>query len=161
MSVSAGVATGEPGWPRVDSDPISYVSDPDHDIPGAPRLTVPVEILRDHQRLVVNPLLAIFDGVVAIALIYHALRTRNLALFLAALSLLLLAFLLFQYHCLDCGSTGWYLHARHHACGPVVDRCARRGPRTRGLSVKTQRLIWVYILAAGVLGVAVMALARL
>ena len=88
----------------------------------------------------------------AIALIYHALCTRNVGLFLAALGLLLLGFLLFQYHCLDCGSTGWYLHAKGHACGPVVDRCARRGPAARGLSARTQRLIWVYILVAAVLG---------
>jgi len=145
----------------VDNDPISYVSDPDHDIPVRPRVTVSVEVIRDYQRLLVNPLLAIFDGVVSSALIYHALRTRNLALFLAATSLLLLSFLLFQYHCLDCGSTGWYLQARRHACGKVIDRCTRHEPRSRGLSVRTQRLIWVYILAAGVLGAAIMGLSRL
>lgn len=109
----------------MDNESISTVYDADHDVPGSPRLTIPVEIVREHQRLVVNPLLAILDAVVSVCLIDHALRTRNAALFLAALGLLLLAFLLFQYHCMDCGSTGWYLHAKRHACGPVVDRCAR------------------------------------
>lgn len=64
----------------MDNESITTVFDADHDLPGSPRLTIPVEIVREHQRLVVNPLLAIFDAVVSVCLIDHALRTRNAAL---------------------------------------------------------------------------------
>jgi hypothetical protein len=153
--------TGEPERPRVDNEPISHVFDQDHDVPVRPRLAVPIDVLADYQRLVVNPLLAILVAVVGTFLIQSALRTKNLFLFGASVGLLLLAFLLIQFHCLDCRSTGWYLHASRHACDPVLDRYSKRGPRPRGLSLRTQRLIWVYILVSIIVGAAVSLLARL
>jgi hypothetical protein len=135
--------------------------DHDQDLAPAPRPTIAVEELTDHHRLVVNPMLAILDVVGSMALIGHAIQTRNAALFLAAVGLLLLVFLLFQFHCLDCGATGWYIHANRHACEAVLGRCTQGAARSARLSARTQRLIWVYIVVAGVLAATLMAVARL
>ena len=40
---------------------------------------LPIEAIGEHQRLVVNPLVAILCSLAGVALIQHALRTRNVA----------------------------------------------------------------------------------
>jgi hypothetical protein len=124
-------------------------------------LAVPVEAVGWHQRLVVNPLVAILCSLAGVALIQHALRTRNVFLFCAAVAVLFLSFLLIQFHCRDCGATGWYLHAGHHACAAVVARWRQNVSARAGLRARTQLLIWVYVLVFGLLGYAVFKFSRM
>ena len=79
----------------------------------------------------------------------HALHTRNVLLFCAGMGVLFLSFLLIQFHCRDCGSTGWYLHAHRHACAAVVARWRQDALPRFSLTARTQLLIWSYALASG------------
>ncbi len=121
-------AGGGPRWngQNVDNDPGSRVYDPlldtSLDLTRSRQAAVPIEFVGQHQRLVVNPLVAFLCGLSAALLIRHALHTRNVMLFCAGVGVLFLSFLLIQFHCRDCGSTGWYLHASRHACAAVVAR---------------------------------------
>ena len=66
-----------------------------------------------------------------------------------ALALLGLSFFTVQFHCLDCGKTGWYLAARRHACAPAVARWQHGDPnRWRFPTPKTQLILWWYFLAS-------------
>ena len=104
----------------------------------------------DHQRLVVNPFLAV------VGLIGWAWLTRRLfqtsfppLALLPTLFLVWLPFLI-HYHCLDCGVTGLFPRWRRHACPRMILRSqrTRRGwftwPRAR-----TQLIVWLYLLGAG------------
>jgi hypothetical protein len=148
----------------VDYDSRTPLFDPQHDASEAlssSRLAgIPVEAVGDCQRIVVNPLVAIVCCMSGVALVQHALRTRNLILFCSALGVLFLSLLLIQFHCRDCGTTGWYLHASKHACNMVVSRW-RQNLSATGLRARTQLLIWTYVVAFGVLGYLVFALARM
>jgi hypothetical protein len=144
----------------VDDDSRSPLFDPDLDTPRRSLPPLPVEAIGDYQRLVVNPLLAILGWLLAVGLIRRALWSRNIVLFGVAIHLLFWPFLLIQFHCLDCGTTGWYLQSRRHACAAVVARCGRRVFPRRGLRARTQLLIWAYVLVAGGLAFAIFALAR-
>jgi hypothetical protein len=58
-----------------------------------------------------------------------------------------LGFFLIQYHCVDCGATGWALRHRRHACPEEVARWQNRRPLPRGLpSVGTQIVMWCFLL---------------
>ena len=84
----------------------------------------------DHQRLVVNPFLAVLG---LIGLVWLALRLVDSPMpILAGLLMLPLALLpqLIQYHCLDCGRTGPYPGRRGHACPGVIARW-HAGERSR------------------------------
>jgi hypothetical protein len=79
----------------------------------------------------------------------ESLRRRNLALFAIAIILLFIAFVLVQFHCLDCGATGWLLRSRTHACPAVVARRQiRLVRRFRGPGLKLQLVVWFIILMA-------------
>ena len=91
--------------------------DPDLDIQPRPPSLGPTEPVEAFQRLVANPFLTFFAWLVAFGLVVQSLHRLNLALFVAGLALLFLAFLLLQFHCLDCGATGWLLRASA-ACLP-------------------------------------------
>jgi hypothetical protein len=148
----------------VDNDPRSPLFDPEldtsHELSTSRLPALPIEAIGEHQRLVVNPLVAILCGLAGVALIQHALRTRNAVLFGTAVGVLFLSFLLIQFHCRDCGATGWYLHAGRHACAAVVARWRQCVSARSGLRAGTQLLIWVYVLVAGGLAYAVLAFAR-
>jgi hypothetical protein len=101
------------------------------------------EPLENHQRIVVNPFLTILAWVVMLGLVRASIRTQSLALFLAGGALLLLACLLLQFHCLDCGKTDWLLRRRVHACEAVVIRWRNQDTRRfRGPSVRAQLIAW-------------------
>jgi hypothetical protein len=145
----------------VDQNSESSVFDPDHDIPRRQVVPLPAEEVRQSQRLLVNPALAILDVLLAVALIHHSLWTRNVLLFLAAIGVLFLAFLLFRFQCLDCGDSGWYYQSGRHACAAIAERCGNGGARSAGMRPRTQYLLWVYTIVAGVIGYGVFLLAHL
>ena len=60
--------------------------------------------------------------------------------------LLALDFFLVQYHCRDCGATGWLLRYRKHVCPAVVARWHQRElPRFRGPGVRAQLVGWLIL----------------
>ncbi len=149
----------------MDNDTSSSVYDPVLDtsleLTRSRQPAVPVEFVGQHQQLVVNPLVAMLSGVSAAVLIRHGLHTRNVLLFCAGLGVLFLSFLLIQFHCRDCGSTGWYLHASRHACAAVVARWRQNVVPRYSLTAKRQLHIWSYALVFGLLGYAVFLLSRM
>jgi hypothetical protein len=104
------------------------------------------------KRLVVNPFLVVLDWLVALAILRASIARFNFRLFQVGTILLVLGFLLVQYHCLDCGATGWVLRHRRHACPEDVVRWRNRRPRHwRVPSVGTQIVVWCNLLATAVL----------
>jgi hypothetical protein len=104
------------------------------------------------QRLVANPLLAVATWVAGVALIRASLRSHHFAVFVAGVGLLFLAFFLLQFHCLDCGRTGWLLRYGRHACPRVKARWRNREfRRVRGPGLMTQLVLWSYFLVAAFL----------
>ena len=83
---------------------------------------------------------------------------QNLTMLLVGLALTFVPFLLLQFHCLDCGATGWLFRRARHACPAVVMRCENRVVRRfRGPGVKTQLIAWFILIASVfVLGVVVL-----
>ncbi len=108
------------------------------------------------QRLVANPFLAVLLFVIVVALWHGAFVRHAPWLFQLGLGLSLVAFFLVQYHCLDCGATGWLIRYRRHACPAVVARWQRgERRRFRGPGVRLQLWAWFVSLAAAcVLGLA-------
>lgn len=102
------------------------------------------------RRLVVNPLLAVVAMAGVWALFRYSLEVRNLALFASTLFAAFVCTLLVQFHCLDCGQSGFVLRSRGHACPAIVQRI-RAGENPPGFppSIYTQMKLW---LAAAVLG---------
>ena len=109
--------------------PSTYDRDFDRRPQRPPGLSDFEEPFEAHQRLIANPFLAILSWVAAIALIRTSLRHHSLALFLVAGGLFIVAFFLLQFHCLDCGKTGWLLRSRMHACPPLRFRSQDREVR--------------------------------
>lgn len=124
--------------------------DPDLDIQPRPPSLGPTEPVEAFQRLVANPFLTFFAWLVAFGLVVQSLHRLNLALFVAGLALLFLAFLLLQFHCLDCGATGWLLRASAHACPAVIARRQiGRSRRSRVPGLKWQLVAWFIVTLAG------------
>jgi hypothetical protein len=146
---------------HVDQNLESPLFDPDRDVPRRAVVPLTLEQVRGNQRLVVNPILAILAAVLAVGLIYQSIRSRNAMLFGAACGLLFCALPLFQFHCLDCGAVGWYLHSGRHVCPSIARRCVQGGPVRSGLRARTQFLLWIYALCIGLLGYAVFTVTRL
>ena len=132
---------------------------PDHADPEfdpAPNLAVRLRDFdpTEHQRLVINPFLALLGLVVmawlARVLVSSRLPTAAALLGLAPLAvpLALLPYLI-QYHCLDCGRTGSYPRYRGHSCSGVLGRW--REGRRRRFSFPTpwaQVVAWGWVLCA-------------
>jgi len=128
----------------------------DRDVDSQPGLParVPFESLREYQRIVVNPLLGVLAWLVMFALIRAGVKSRSSTLFLIGLSLVFVGLFLHQFHCLDCGATGWLFRYRRHACPSVVARYENREVRRFRLpNVPTQLTIWFYFLAGALLSV--------
>jgi hypothetical protein len=101
------------------------------------------------QRLLVNPFLAVAVFVLVVALWREGVTRRSPALFQLGVGLLLVDVFLVQYHCLDCGATGWLLRYRRHACPTVLSRWQRgESRRFRGPGVRLQLVAWVTLVAA-------------
>ncbi len=120
-------------------------------VAGGRPVGLPAEQVPAHQRLLVNPLWPVLCALSAVALIQHSLRTRNVLLFCASLGVLLLSPLLAQFYCRDCGASAWLVHANTHACDAVEERYLRGAPTPAGISTRTQILLWVYVLAFGLM----------
>jgi hypothetical protein len=103
--------------------------------------------LEEFQRLVANPFLAVFWLIALFGLLREALAMKSLPLVgVAACGLLPLGYLL-QYHCRDCGETGFLFRWRSHACPGVLARQQTgRARRIRGPNPTTQLILWIYIL---------------
>jgi hypothetical protein len=126
--------------------PSTYDREIDLDPRGAPDPAEPIEW---HRRLVANPLLAVAACVASIFFIRISLEHRALPLFLTSIGLLFASFFFVQFHCLDCGATGWLLTARRHACPPLVARWREgRAGRWRFPGLKIQMFLWLHLLAS-------------
>jgi len=100
------------------------------------------------QRLLVNPFLAVLVCVIIVALWREAYARESRWLFQLGVALTIVVVFLFQYHCLDCGVTGWLLRYRQHACPTVVSRMQRREwRRFRGPGVRLQLAAWLIFVA--------------
>ncbi len=118
-----------------------------------PRLP-PGAILADHQRLIINPFLAVagLAGLIGLAIVAAGSVYQPVALFPVVLMAGLPA--LVQYHCVDCGATGTYRRWALHACPKLVSRTLRNRPGWfRWPSARLQFVVWLYVL--GCLGVLV------
>jgi hypothetical protein len=132
----------------------------DRDLDLQPRRSTPDarEPVDLYQRLVANPFLAVLCWLAAFGLLRESLLRPNLALFTTGTILLFVAFFLVQFHCLDCGATGWVLRSRAHACPAAVARQqSRLIRRIHGPGLKIQLAGWfILLMAAIVLGVVVL-----
>ncbi|MHC5537568.1 hypothetical protein ACYOEI_04980 [Singulisphaera rosea] len=127
------------------------IHDPEFDVPRRPPRVVLESQLAAHQRLVANPFLAFLALIVWVMGIHFAYSSKDLPILIMFLLGLIGIGLLFQYHCLDCGSTGNLLRWRRHACERVIARQeSGRVRRFRGPNPAIQTLLWSYmaILAA-------------
>jgi hypothetical protein len=101
------------------------------------------------QRLVVNPFLAVLVFIIIVWLWSEGLKWQSPALFQLGVGLLIVDVFLVQFHCLDCGATGWLLRYRRHACPTVLARWGRsEWRRFRGPGVRLQLASWLILLAS-------------
>jgi hypothetical protein len=136
--------------------------DPEFDRPSRPDgRKPPLDEVRFYQRLVVNPFLAVLTLFVTLVLISASATTTGAGLSrttrwaglstLAAIVGSVLSMLALQYHCLDCGATGWYHRWRRHACDRVVDRW--RTPYSAAShffpTARTQLVLWTLTIVGG------------
>ena len=128
--------------------------DPDLDLQPRQPARDSIEPIEGYQRLVANPFLAVLAWLVAFGLVSESMKRQNLALFMTGIILLFVAFFFLQFHCLDCGATGWLLRSWAHACPAVVARRqSRMVRRFHGPGLKTQLAAWfIVMMAAFVLG---------
>ena len=115
-----------------------------------------IEPVERCQRLVANPFLAVLAWLVTFKLVSESVKRQNLAMFMSGTTLLFVAFFLLQFHCLDCGATGWLLRSWAHACPAVVARRRSQAVRRfRGPGLKLQLAAWFIFLTAAFILVAV------
>ena len=121
--------------------------------PRRPR-PAPIEPIADCQRLVANPLLGVLFWIVAFMMLRESVRRHDLTLFVWTLLFVLVGIIFLQFHCLDCGKTGWLLRSRLHSCPAVIARRESKWMRRfRGPGLKVQLVVWfIVIMAALVLG---------
>jgi hypothetical protein len=130
----------------VDQNPAPPLFDPDLDLPRLPTPAVSQQDVSRAQRVVVNPMLAILGGVVGFVLIQFALRRGAQGLFWLSLLVFIISIHAIQFHCLDCGTTGWIGAARDHACPDVLRRCLDRRRAGLRLGVRAQIRLWAWFL---------------
>ena len=96
----------------------------------------------------------VLSWVAAIGLVRASVEQKNLALLMTAVILFFIAFFFLQFHCLDCGATGWLLRSWAHACPAVVARRRSQAVRRfRGPGLKLQLAAWfIFLTAAFILG---------
>jgi hypothetical protein len=131
--------------------------DPPRPAAGATATDWPPPYCEDFQRLVTNPFLALVGLIVLLGVLRQALEMKSLPLFVIVLCGLLPTGFLLQYHCRDCGATGLLFRWRSHACPSVLVRHqSGRARAIRGPNPYTQLLLWIYLLIAGGIVVALM-----
>jgi hypothetical protein len=104
-----------------------------------------------YQRLVVNPSLSALGWIAASALLHASLRSHNLALGMVSLVCFALPIALVQYHCLDCGATGWLREARGHACRRVFERQSDGQDWNWIPRPWLQLVLWAHLLLGGLI----------
>jgi hypothetical protein len=106
-------------------------------------------VLQDPEalRLLANPFLALLGLLVWAAGLRYVVEHKQLVLLMPALAAGAGLVFLLQYHCLDCGATGWLFRWRNHACAPMIAR-GREGRRHRFRATNPirQLVIWFYVL---------------
>ncbi len=135
----------------------------DRDLDPQPRRSLdPARVsIGPYQRLIVNPFLSVLVFVIIIAIARAALQTETLGVFPFLVFLILADVFLVQYHCIDCGATGWLLRYRRHGCPTIVSRFQRGELRRfRGPSVRLQLVLWLVFLAAAVVLVLIVLFSR-
>jgi hypothetical protein len=130
----------------VDSGPGVF----DHELDSQPRS--PLRPLNEsivlYQRLVVNPFLAVLALVIIVAIGPWVEARQSFGSFQAMLAVFAVKFLV-QYHCRDCGATGFLTGSRKHVCPAVLARWHQyEMPRFRGPSVNAQYVLWLILLAS-------------
>jgi hypothetical protein len=134
----------------------------DHDIDNQPRRRIPTpeDPPYEYQRLVVNPFLTILIWIIFSGL-HRGIEPRlTVAVLFAVLGVFVLGLFLVQFHCLDCGATGWLVRYQHHACPKVVARWQSRViHRFHGPVLRIQLIAWLVVTAAALL-LGVLALGR-
>jgi hypothetical protein len=134
----------------------SGIFDPDIDSRQRPPVE-PYWSVADCQRLIANPALAFLVWVSAYLAIRHALSEHHLGLFLVGLVLTVVPCFLGQYHCLDCGATGWALRAAWHGCPSVVARLHHPDAgRLRVPRLRSQFKIWIVVVLLALLVYAIL-----
>jgi hypothetical protein len=127
----------------------------------APGLPPPPENPENYLRLVANPFLAFFGFIlwlVALVWVVNLKIERELiGPMLPIIAIVFLAALwkvwaLLQYHCLDCGHTGYMKYWREHLCAASAHRRdSGRRRRFRGPSLVVQMVLWLWgILLIGI-----------
>src|SRR5947209_18801781 len=105
-----------PGANRiVQREPWQTTYDRELDLQPRPPSQASGESIEAYQRLIANPFLFVLGCVLVFALVRGALQVKSVTMFFTGLGLLGAAILLLQFHCLDCGATGWLLGSRRHA----------------------------------------------
>jgi hypothetical protein len=134
-------------------------ADPDFDPPPVSTVRLKDFDPLEHQRLVVNPFLAVF-GLVVLRYFTLWLFWESVAIAtLVTLCLMGLLPTLIQYHCLDCGKTGRYSRRGQHACPAVLNRWREGRPSRFPLpSSGTQLVVWVWLIGSVALLLAVLSL---
>ncbi len=115
-----------------------------------PRSQIPARMTYTRARLIANPFLTILGLVLAFAVLKAGLRSRDLVLFMTSIIGMVISLLIIQYHCLDCGETGWAIRARRHLCplGALRAMNASIG-RPHFPTILAQLKIWFVIVAIG------------
>jgi hypothetical protein len=130
----------------VDSGPGVF----DHELDSQPpRPLRPInESITLYQRLVVNPFLAVLALVMIVAIGPWVEAKHPFGPFQGLLAALAARFLV-QYHCRDCGATGFLTGFRKHLCPAVLARWHQRElAQFRGPSVGAQYVLWLIVLAS-------------
>jgi hypothetical protein len=127
----------------------------DHDLDAEPRRRNPNpdHPPYDYQRLVANPFLTVLAWIVFLALLRVVVPRQDAAGLVADIVVFALTLLLIQFHCLDCGATGWLVRYHHHACPKVITRWQNRIVRRfHGPGLRLQLIAWfIFMMAALVL----------
>lgn len=112
----------------------------------------------EHQRLVVNPFLAVLAALGWWKLTVRLIDGPFPPLFVLPLIGLALLPVLIHYHCLDCGHTGAYPYRGRHACPGILAR-ARLSERPSSIlpTARGQLILWGWVIASVALVVVVVA----
>ncbi len=127
----------------------------DRDLDNQPRrrILTPGDAPYEYQRIVVNPFLTVLVWIIFLGLVRYVVSRQNAAGLAADILVFLLALFLMQFHCLDCGATGWLAYYQRHACTKVLERWQRRVVRRfHGPGIRLQLVGWfIFIMSALVL----------
>ena len=130
-------------------EPEGGIFDRDFDAQPRRRIPTPEDPPYEYQRLVVNPLLTVLAWNAFLALLRTVVPRPDTAGLVVDIVVFALALLLIQFHCLDCGATGWLFRYQQHACPRVVARWQNQVVRRfHGPRLRIQLIAWFIVTAA-------------